>query len=262
LNLGSPDIAINSTWVGSGMYATNVRGAGATSTSIGAGVHLDSCIIWPDGDVNGFHWIPSSGGFHREDWSMGEAPNTVAFDLWVEAPLVVLPILLADFQGYQTGNTVKLVWTSENEVNSNYIMVEKSNDGTNWSELASQKAQGNSNVPTSYSEVDNNPYFGANYYRLKMVDLDGQATYSQVIVINFSSGTAVSLFPNPSSGEVFLKGVNLAPVTVYSLTGQNVTAQVRMATTGQNMMQLDLSKLAKGLYLIKANNFTGIEQVE
>lgn len=262
LNLGSPDIAINATWVGSGIYANNVRGAGATATSTSAGVHLDSCIFWPNGDVNGFHWITASGGYHREDWNAGEVPATVAFDLWVEAPLVTLPILLSNFQGYQVGNTVKLVWTSDNEVNSNYIIVQRSTDGTNWSELASQKAQGNSDVPTSYSEVDNNPFVGANYYRLKMVDLDGQATYSQVIVINFSSGTAASMFPNPSSGVVSLKGANLAPVTIYTLTGQNVSSQVKMVTSAQNMVQLDLSKLSKGFYLIKANNFIAIEQVE
>ena len=262
LNLGSPDIAINATWVGSGIYANNVRGAGASTTSTSAGVHLDSCIFWPNGDGNGFHWISSSGGYHRENWSAGEVPATVAFDLWVEAPLITLPILLANFQGYQVGNTVQLVWTSENELNTNFIIVEKSNDGTNWSELASEKAQGNSNVPTSYSAVDNNPYIGANYYRLKMVDLDGEVTYSQVVVINFGTSTAVSLFPNPTSGAVSLKGVNLAPVTIYTLTGQNVSSQVKMVTSAQNMVQLDLSKLSKGFYLIKANNFIAIEQVE
>ena len=262
LFLGSSDVTINSTWVGSGTYANNVRGAGASATSISAGVHLDSCIIWPDGDVNGFHWIPGMGGFHREDWSIGEAASTVAFDLWVEAPLVVLPIVLSNFQGYLVGNAVKLVWTSENEVNTDFIIVEKSSDGTNWSELAEQKAQGNSNVPTSYSEVDNNPYTGANYYRLKVVDLGGEVSYSQVVVINFSAGTPVSLYPNPTSGQVFLKGVNPAPVAIYSLAGQNVSAQVTTGKAGQNMVQLDLSRLPKGFYLIKASNFIAIEEVE
>jgi hypothetical protein len=244
------------------MYATNVRGAGATTTSISAGVHLDSCLFWPNGDVAGFHWIPSSGGFHREDWGIGEAANTVSFDLWVEAPLVTLPIVLADFQGYPAGNTVQLVWTSDNEVNTDLIIVERSNDGTDWSELADQKAQGNSNVPTSYSQVDDHPYAGANYYRLKVVDLGGAVSYSQIVVINFSIVTAVSLYPNPTNGQVFLKGVNLAPVTIYSLVGQNVSALVTTVQAGQNLVQLDLSKLPKGFYLIKATNFIAIEEVE
>lgn len=264
LHLGSPDIGINSTWTGSGTYALNLRGANASATNNVAGVHLDSCIFWPDGDGNGTHWIPSIGGFHRENWSAGEVAKTVAFDLWVEAPLIViLPITFADFQGYQLGaSAVKLEWTSENEVNADLIVVERSKDGISWSELAEQKAQGTTNVATSSSVVDNTPYIGNNYYRLKEIDLDGSVYYSPVIVVNFSSSSSsISLFPDPTSGEILLAGNKLTSVSIYSMAGQNVTSLIKMGKANPDRWTLDLSALPKGLYVIKANGLSQIVEL-
>ena len=84
LFLGQSDIGINASWAGTGLYANAVKGENSISRSTSFGTHLDSCIFWPNNDINAFHWMPY-GGTHREDWSVtGEAPKTVAFDLWVK----------------------------------------------------------------------------------------------------------------------------------------------------------------------------------
>ena len=263
LNLGKNDISINSGWVGSGVYASAVKGAGAGATSVSLGAHLDSCIFWPDGDGGGFHWI-SNGGYHTENWSTtGEAPNTVAFNLWVQAPSVTLPITIFSFDASLTGNqTVDLKWSTAMELNSHYFIVQKSMDGNNWSELTQINAQGNSNSLVDYSTIDNNPNNGNNYYRLEEVDLDGAITYSKIVLVAYASETATSIYPNPTHGIAYLKGEHLGNIKIFSLAGQDITLIVRQQKQNDNLIQLDFSSVAKGIYFIKGTNYLLKEVVE
>ncbi|MBS1669723.1 MAG: T9SS type A sorting domain-containing protein [Bacteroidetes bacterium] len=263
LNLGKNDIALNSGWVGSGIYASSVKGAGATGTSVSLGAHLDSCIFWPDGDGSGFHWI-SSGGYHREKWSTtGEAPSTVAFALWVQAPSSTLPITIASFDGnLLSNNTIQLNWTTSTELNSHYFIVQKSSDGNQWSDLTQINAQGNSNSLVNYGAMDYNPSNGNNYYRLEEVDLDGAITYSKIVVVAYASETAPSIFPNPTHGIAYLKGNHLGNIRVFSLTGQDITSMVKQQKQSDNLIQLDFASVAKGIYFIKGANYLVKEVVE
>jgi len=45
--------------------------------------------------------------------------------------------------------------------------------------------------------VDINPITSKNYYRLKMIDVNGQCKYSPIVMIDFSGKNSISLFPNP-----------------------------------------------------------------
>ena len=263
LNLGKNDIALNSGWVGSGKYATAVKGAGAGATSSSLGAHLDSCIFWPDGDGGGFHWIPN-GGYHTENWgATGEAPNTVAFNLWVQAPSVTLPITIFSFDAHLTSNqTVDLEWSTAMELNSHYFIVQKSMDGNHWSELTQISAQGNSNFLVDYSTIDNNPNNGNNYYRLEEVDLDGAITYSKVVFVAYASETAPSIYPNPTRGIAYLKGAHLGNIKIYSLAGQDITPMVNQQKQSDNLTELDFSSVAKGIYFIKGANYLVKEVVE
>jgi hypothetical protein len=263
LNLGYNDITLNSGWVGSGIYAPYVKGAGAGATSSSLGAHLDSCIFWPDGDGNGFHWIPN-GGYHREKWSTtGEEPNTVAFDLWVQAPMVILPVTIVSFEGsLSNNNTVDLKWSTATEMNSNHFIVQKSTDGNNWSELTQINAQGNSSVLVNYSTIDNNPSNGNNYYRLEEIDLDGAITYSKIVMVAYAAVTGPSIYPNPTHGIAYLKGDNLKTIKIFSMIGQDVTYMIKQNKQSENLIQLDFSFVAKGIYFIKANNYLVKEVVE
>ncbi len=55
----------------------------------------------------------------------------------------------------------------------------------------------------NYSFVDNNTVSGNNYYRLKMVDIDGAFKYSHVIIVKFADkGGGVKIAPVPATSFV------------------------------------------------------------
>lgn len=180
-----------------------------------------------------------------------------------------LPVHLLTFTGsLQSNNTSLLKWTTTNEVNAAYFLVERSLDGSSFSGIGTVPAIGNSPDVLTYSLVDNN---AANqpvtllYYRLKMVDNDGTARYSQVITISLASITGrLTVSPNPVNGEA---KVTLVATTdgfvrwqLIDNTGRIVlfnSVQVRKGNA--NTFYLDMKKISSGPYYLQVSG-TGLDQ--
>ncbi|MCC6251914.1 MAG: hypothetical protein IT238_05580 [Bacteroidia bacterium] len=114
-----------------------------------------------------------------------------------------LPISLLSFEAHTIIDVVELKWTTATEINNDYFTLEKSKDGKNFVPFAQIKGAGNSNTTINYSNIDNEPYLGVSYYRLKQTDFDGRYSYSQIVSVNFSnnswSNNQVLVYPNPVS---------------------------------------------------------------
>lgn len=168
---------------------------------------------------------------------------------------IALPIKLSDFNATLSDAGAKLSWGSIFEANSSHFGVEKSNDGKNFSTIATVKAAGNSSSPLKYSFVDKN-FPGTAYYRLKLVDLDGRNEYSKTIYVNGgpNANTTFSVFPNPFRSDVQLKGINASDVNkntirVFTVTGQ----EVNFSVTGSNSISIDPT-LPQGVYILRVKD--------
>ncbi len=110
----------------------------------------------------------------------------------------LLPVILKDFTVQKNNKTVSLNWQTAQELNISHFIIEKSIDGTTFSFLQKVIAVGNSSSTQNYSAIDAQPFYGTNFYRAKMVDLDGRFTYSDIAAIKFDyTGNEIALFPNP-----------------------------------------------------------------
>ena len=116
-----------------------------------------------------------------------------------------LPVELVRFEAEKREHEVKLNWETSSEENSDYFVVERSEDGIDFYPLSEVKSKGNSNESNSYSVIDENPYFAMNYYRLKQVDLDGASVYSEVLAVKFEMKSSIVLFPNPVVDEINIR---------------------------------------------------------
>lgn len=126
-------------------------------------------------------------------------PATVTVN-WAQT----LPVKLITFTGRLNGTRVDLNWVTANEINSKHFEVQRSSDARNYSTIATVAAKGNSSTVTSYFQVDPSPMNGINYYRLKMVDLDGSFEYSNVVIIRIENNMQLvtKIAPNPFTGKV------------------------------------------------------------
>ena len=172
---------------------------------------------------------------------------------------ITLPVILLGFSGhYQQGVGVMLQWSTASEYNSSYFAVERSADGTNFTELGRVQAMGNSQIEHTYSYTDASVLKSAApvyYYRLRQVDLDGHFTYSKVIAIQIPISTQTTgnllLWPNPNSGSFQLQipmGDNQkALLRITNLAGQVVQQQ----WVGSPTVTIQLHEPTAGLYLIE-----------
>jgi hypothetical protein len=168
-----------------------------------------------------------------------------------------LPLTLTSFTGRDMGQYVALQWTTAMEQNVDHFEIDRSPDGANFTQLTTVKAVGNSNLPVNYNTNDNQPYNGLNYYRLKMVDVNGQFTYSPVILVRFGKTGAPLLFPNPTT-SFFTIVAGQDPITevdVIDPTGRKILQLMNGAASATLTVQSE--GLARGVYFVQMTTASG-----
>jgi hypothetical protein len=82
---------------------------------------------------------------------------------------------------YMENKLVIIRWRVFNEAFTDHYIVERSTDNVNFEPLHEIVAQGGGDGDYSYQDGDSYPSSEVNYYRLKIVDEDGNAVYSSVV---------------------------------------------------------------------------------
>jgi hypothetical protein len=166
-----------------------------------------------------------------------------------------LPVVLGSFSAsLAADNSVLVSWSTEQEVNSSYFSVERSSNASDFKDIGTVAAKGNSVTVSTYSFTDNSAQNGVNYYRLKMVDLDGSFVYSQVSVVNSDLVQNVRVFPNPASNYIYITLGGSAPtssVRLIDLNGKILQEQRLNATTLNNTISMPVSNYAQGIYILQ-----------
>lgn len=132
-----------------------------------------------------------------------------------------LPVTLAYFDVQKTEDAALLEWRTAAEINSARFDVQRSTDARNWRVLGTVQAAFESNAARNYTFTDSIPEPGMNYYRLKMVDVDGSFTFSSVRSVNFPEFSWAEVYPNPVDDQlrVIIRNSKVNNVRVISHSG-------------------------------------------
>lgn len=182
-------------------------------------------------------------------------PNTdVAFIAYNTISATILPISLIDFEAKFVNGEVQLNWTTVSEENSDYFSIERSLNGQDWEEVGTQKAANHSNSLISYRDYDRQPHIeSTSYYRLKMFDLDGSYSTSNITSVNYNR-EELTVFPNPAKETLSIIGNSIGEIRIVDITGKNVTDQTSFLNCNSTFVQLDIKNLTQGLYFVHCNN--------
>ena len=171
----------------------------------------------------------------------------------------ILPVSLSGFAAELTGREVALSWTTEQETNSNYFSVERSQNGSTWEEIGTVAAKGNSSTVSQYGFTDKTPLSGVNYYRLKMVNIDNSFNYSGVQIVRTTAVKEISFFPNPATTTVNVSlesTENATSIELMNISGQVLTAK-RISGANGTTISLDVTQYARGIYIVRVINADG-----
>jgi hypothetical protein len=159
----------------------------------------------------------------------------------------------------ESQNNVMVSWSTANQSNASYFIVERSTDGTNYSGVGQVTASHASEETHSYSMNDYIQGISESviYYRLQMVGIDGNISYSRIVPVKLSGGDAkLSIYPNPAADYAVLSLYSATQTTatmrLIDNSGRLITTRMFNLNNGNNSLLIDhLASLSKGIYIIQ-----------
>ena len=171
--------------------------------------------------------------------------------------LTVLNVELLDFQAINKDKSVQLAWKTATETNFSHFDIERSEDSKIFDAMGQTKAKGTN---STYNFDDNDPLSILTYYRLKMVDFDGQYHYSKVVSIERGKGSSIRVFPNPIQNALSIdihSDAKKIAVEVFDILGRSIFKQ---NTEGSNLLTINTLKWQSGVYMLMVTDGVKIFQ--
>lgn len=175
-----------------------------------------------------------------------------------------LPVKLISFSGTLKSNKTFLNWVAENQSGFAAYEVERSADGATYASIGVKERQGSGLERQQYQFTDDLTIQTGDvfFYRLKMLDIDGRFSYSNIIMVR-RSGEKISLSfsPNPVPAgapatirfDAPAKGT--AEIKVLDVAGRVLLRQQCTVYEGTNSVSVNnLSRLQPGTYLLQLSN--------
>jgi len=186
-----------------------------------------------------------------------DGDGNLIYDFAVEVvSCVKTAIELISFDGEVQESGNRLFWSTASEIDNDYFTLERSFDGVNFSEIATQDGKERSNVRVDYTEMDYTAPAGISYYRLLVTDLDGLTEVaSRVIALERTTGEfLVNEAPVPSSELINvtfdIENTNFATVRIIDVAGKLIEERTVETETGLNNLTLDIRAYAAGTYFL------------
>jgi len=179
-----------------------------------------------------------------------------------------LPVTFKSFNANRINRTnVGLKWETATEVNNTGFAVQRNMGAGVWEFLGfipTQATDGNSSVPLTYTFTDvANSSRGVTQYRIKQVDIDGRARFSEIKAVRgYEQSGKIIVYPNPSTNGrvnvVFDDVEGTRDVMLMDMSGRLIKQW--KGVTG-NLLQID--NLTQGMYSLKVmNRDSGAQSIE
>lgn len=160
---------------------------------------------------------------------------------------ISLPVELSSFDVKPRDGMALLSWETASENNNEGFEIYRSRNGTDFQYVARVDGSGSSTVRRVYTYADNNPVEGVSYYRLRQMDYDGKASWSQTRSVMMEIKIANHrIVPNPVRDYFMLEG--LAEGEIVMIYNNNGTPVLRVHAQGND--KIDTSNLPQGLYTV------------
>ena len=165
----------------------------------------------------------------------------------------VLDVTLAGIKAQNRGNRNTVSWATASEDRGDIFEMERSKNGTAFEFVKMIQANGS---PSAYTFIDEQPYAGITYYRLKLKHTSGSVTYSPIVNASMKEPQKlVQVYPNPAKNKLTINTGNQEwanrIVEIIDMSGI-VVKRVRLTAP---QTTIDIQSLPAGIYTV--NCFDG-----
>jgi hypothetical protein len=116
--------------------------------------------------------------------------------------LIILPLIITNFTVKKCNENVCLFWQTQNEINTNFIEIQKIEDGNSFIRVEDIFTKKQLLNQYYYEDVLKDIVVSSKiFYSLKQVDLYGQTKYSKILLITNSKDDLILVYPNPLNNQ-------------------------------------------------------------
>jgi PKD repeat protein len=159
-----------------------------------------------------------------------------------------VPITLISFDIKKINNDVKLLWNTSQEINFSHFIVEKSTDGINFKPLARVNSNTTKNYELKVWE-DFKPV--TIYYRLKMMDDNGQFSYSKIVYYYWEGGTDDIIIENPCINGTIKVFTNIKNPTFGLFDSKGSRMSLKIVNNNNRNYIFENTSISAGVYFLK-----------
>ncbi len=196
-------------------------------------------------------------------WNAGASRWEVNFDItgfsgffaYASNSSVPLAVKLLSFKAsLVSDNDVLLNWRVANGTDGSEYTIERSVDGSAFYAVSVVAATN----AGEYTLHDYRPFGGRSYYRLRIVEKGGHSSYSNIETVFIQSKNYVQIVPAPAHEHITIA----TNATGLSATLIDMQGKVLHTLAVSDGMNVDISRLPAGVYLLKLNNGEAIKVVK
>jgi hypothetical protein len=235
--------------------------SGSVTTVLTAGINGTNQVIGTTSSCLGSAQGSTPGLVGTVYENIAEVPtSTTNF-----ADCSVLPVEVLAFLADRQKDKVELSWTTLSETNNNYFSLERSQNGIQFDQVSKIQGAGTTSERNEYSYTDNHPLTGQGYYRLAMVDYNGNKSYSKIQSVTFYNGPGrINIYPNPAQvGEdIFFsidsKHSGTIGFQIFDMLGKMQYSGSEKIEKGENLLRLPIENSLGRTFIIKFKSGTYI----
>jgi hypothetical protein len=185
--------------------------------------------------------VPYNNGYYSEF-------NVSSFgELWIDSLGFVDTLQAINFIAVEKMNQSQLQWNTLNDAGTYKYIVERSGNNIAYDSIGYVFSNNSINA-SEYNFTDATPLADSNYYRLKIIALDGSITYSAYRLIIFTNN-GIWANPNPVSDGIIhiASSSDASNAVLMDRSGKQIQS---FTLHGKNNV-INIGSLPKGVYMLK-----------
>lgn len=206
-------------------------------------------------------------------YKLSFVPTTVTIDPFNETMVtsgtaIQLSTLAVDLIGF-TGkhqsnyNSIHLELAANQQIKQ--LVLQKSIDGISFFDAGDFAQSSENGISTNFIYKDFAYYPGATFYRAKILELDGNLSFSPIIkIVDEWKGKNVKVSPNPANEKTLVRwsndGGKLMELRIINTMGQ----QIFQKKSNRSYMEISTASFEKGIYVVQViaeNEIIATEQL-
>ncbi len=171
-----------------------------------------------------------------------------------------LPGIITDISATKIHRKVQVDFNVVHEKDVKIYELQRSKNGIDFTHLSNIAAKGNAEAQ-SYQYIDDRPFVGKNYYRVKVISNTNMNLLSKIAMVEMEEANgAISIYPNPIVGKSFmvnLKDLNDGMYDVQLINSLGVIVEKHAVKHNgiNNNYQITLNSIIpSGTYIVRVVN--------